>query len=131
MSSDLIKIAVVMIIAAVMIITLRSKLQEYAFLLTIAIVVIAMGLMLGNLLSGILKMRDLFDKSGNVSVYFTATLKALGIAYITGFAADVCRDNGLNSLAVTTETAGKITIFVLSIPLAEAVMTTALKFVDL
>ncbi|MDO4608692.1 MAG: SpoIIIAC/SpoIIIAD family protein [Clostridia bacterium] len=131
MSGELIKVAIIVIIAALLIITLRSKLQEYAFLLTVAVVVIALVFVLGNLVNGILKLRDLLNQSGNVSMYFTTALKALGIAYIAGFAADVCRDYGLNSLAVTAETAGKIAIFVLSIPLADAIMTVALKFVDL
>ncbi len=131
MSTELIKVAIIVIIAALLIVTLRSKLQEYAFLLTVAVVVIALAFTFGNLINGVFKLRDLFNQSGNVTVYFTTALKALGIAYIAGFAADVCRDYGLNSLAATAETAGKIAIFVLSVPLAEAIMTAALKFVDL
>lgn len=131
MSSDFIKIIVVIVIAAVFATVLRTRLPEYSLLLVLTVVCLALLPVLNNLLGGIVKLKELYNLSGNSGVYFTVALKALGIAYITGFAADVCRDFGLSALAQTAEIAGKGVIFILSIPLITAVIEAAIGFVGL
>lgn len=131
MSDELIKVSVVIIIAAVLITTLRTRLGEYSLLLALAAIGIILAAVLGNLFGAISKIQDLFTKSGNAGTYFVISLKALGISYIATFAADICRDFGLSALAQTSEIAGKITIFILSLPLVTAVLEAALKFVGL
>lgn len=131
MSNELIKAVAVIIIAAVLVTALRTRLSEYSFLLTLAVIAVVLIAVFGNLFGAISKLRDLFNQSGNAGVYFVTALKALGISYIATFAADMCRDFGLSSLAQTTEIAGKVTIFVLSLPLMTAVLDAALKFVGL
>ncbi len=131
MIGELIKAVALLIIAAVFIVVLRTYKPDFAFLLilgTVAVVVIAL---MPNALSSISQLRNLFYKSGNTGVYFSTALKALGIAYISGFASDTCRDAGLLSLGNAAETVGKIMIFILSVPLAAAILEAALKFVDL
>lgn len=131
MNSDFIKIIALVIIAAVFAIVLRTNLQEYSFLLVLAVVSAVLLTVLSNIFPSIEKLRSMFEDSGNASVYFLAALKALGIAYITGFAANVCRDFGQTALAQIAEIAGKGAVFILSIPLICAVMQAALKFVGL
>ena len=131
MSIELIKVSAVIIVAAVFITLLRARLGEYSILLLVATIGIVLVSLLGNLLGAISKLQDLFTKSGNAAGYFITALKALGISYITTFAADICRDFGLSALAQVSETAGKITIFLLSLPLVTAVLEAALKFVGL
>ncbi|MBQ8739934.1 MAG: stage III sporulation protein AD [Clostridia bacterium] len=131
MSGELIKAVAIIIIAAVLVTALRTRLSEYSFLLTLAAIAIILIATFGNLFSGVSRLRELFNQSGNAGVYFVTALKALGISYIATFAADLCRDFGLSALAQTAEIAGKITIFVLSLPLMTAVLDAALKFVGL
>ena len=131
MSGEIIRTSAVIIVASVLIISLRSRLGEYSFLLLIAAVCVVLLMVLGNLFSAFGKIRDLFNKSGNITEYFTVALKALGISYITAFAADSCRDFGLSALAQTTEIVGKIAIFILSLPLVTSILESALKFVGL
>lgn len=131
MTGEIIRTAAVIIVVSVLIISLRTRLNEYAFLLLIAAVCIVLLMVLGNLFSAFSKIRDLFNKSGNISEYFTVALKALGISYITTFAADSCRDFGLSALAQTSEIVGKIAIFILSLPLVTSILEAALRFVGL
>ena len=131
MSGEIIRTSAVIIVASVLIISLRSRLGEYSFLLLIAAVCVVLLMVLGNLFSAFGKIRDLFNKSGNIAEYFTVALKALGISYITAFAADSCRDFGLSALAQTAEIVGKIAIFILSLPLVTSILESALKFVGL
>lgn len=131
MTGEIIRTAAVIIIVSVLIISLRTRLNEYSFLLLIATVCVVLLMVLGNLFSAFSKIRDLFNKSGNINEYFTVALKALGISYITTFAADSCRDFGLSALAQTSEIVGKIAIFILSLPLVTSILESALKFVGL
>lgn len=131
MSGELIRIVAVIIVAAVFVTLLRNRLGEYSFLLVLAVVAVVLIVIFGNLFSAVSKLSDLFLESGNAGVYFVTALKALGISYIVTFAADTCRDFGLSALAQTAEIAGKVTIFMLSLPLMTAVLEAALKFVGL
>lgn len=131
MIGDFIKITAVVITVSVVVVLLRTRLPEYSLLLSVAAVCVALLFILGDIFPQIEKLRVLFEKSGNTSLYFGVALKALGISYISDFAANICRDFGLGALAQLTDIAGKGAIFVLSIPLISAVLQAALKFVGL
>lgn len=131
MSVDFIRLTALIIIVAVMAVLLRTRLPEYSFLLVLAAVSTVLLFVLGYIFPHIEKLRSLFEKSGNTSVYFGVALKALGIAYITDFAVNTCRDFGLNSLAQIAQITGKGAVFILSIPLICAVLESALKFIGL
>ena len=131
MSVDFIRLTALIIILAVMAVLLRTRLPEYSFLLVLAAVSTVLLFVLGYIFPHIEKLRSLFEKSGNTSVYFGVALKALGIAYITDFAVNICRDFGLNSLAQIAQITGKGAVFILSIPLICAVLESALKFIGL
>lgn len=131
MSGELIRIVAVIIVAAVFVTALRTRLGEYSFVLVLAVVSVVLVVIFGNLFGAISKLNDLFYKSGNAAVYFITALKALGISYITTFAADICRDFGLSALAQASEIAGRVAIFLLSLPLMTAVLQAAMKFVGL
>jgi len=51
--------------------------------------------------------------------FLTPILKITGIAYISQIGADLCMDSGETSLAKRIETAGKIGITVIALPLAK------------
>lgn len=131
MIDELIKVVAIIIVSAIFITAIRTKVAEQSLILAITVITIASLAVFSNLFGAVVKLRDLFNKSGNSSVYFTTALKALGVSYISTFAADICRDYGLSALAQVSETTGKITIFLLSLPLMTAVLEAALKFVDL
>lgn len=50
------------------------------------------------------------------SSLFAILLKIVGIGYLTEFSASICNDSGNSSIALKLQLAGKLTIFVLSIP---------------
>lgn len=54
--------------------------------------------------------------------YIKLMLKVLGIVLITQFIADLCRDSGENALAGQTETAAKIIVITMILPLFESVV---------
>lgn len=54
--------------------------------------------------------------------YIRLMMKVLGIVLITQFVADLCRDSGENALAGQTETAAKILVLSMILPLFETVI---------
>ncbi len=131
MSGELIKILAIIVISAVLAFVLKGNGIEFSFVLVLAAVAITLTMILENIYPQIDKMRQIFQKSGNIASYFTVAVKALGIAYITGFAADVCRDFGQSALASKAELAGKCSIFILCVPLISAVLDAAIGFLKL
>lgn len=65
---------------------------------------------------------DLSAGAGSAAEYIKLMMKVLGITLISQFAADMCRDAGENSLANQTETAAKIIVVLMVLPLFETVL---------
>ena len=131
MSNELIKIMVVILVCALLVTSLKSKLAEYSFLLVLAVISIVMITVFKNVFNAFSSLKNLFTASGGAVVYFNTALKAIGISYITMFASEICRDYGMGALAQSAETAGKVVILLLSLPLMSSVLDAALKFAGL
>ncbi len=56
------------------------------------------------------------------AAYIKIMFKVLGIALVTQVVADMCRDSGESALAGQTETAAKIVIVAVVLPLVQAVL---------
>ena len=108
---------------------LRQYKPEYAPLISLA----AGGIIVVGLISRLQPVFSQLDgalqKAGIASEHILILIKSLGICYVTQLAADSCRDAGQASLASLAELAGKIAIFILSVPLIFSVMEAALGFI--
>ena len=74
---------------------------------------------LGNVFSSVSRLASSVPSS---AAYIKIMLKVLGITLIAQFVSDVCRDNGENALASITETASKIIVVTIILPLFETVI---------
>ena len=128
MTGDVLRIAAVLIIIAVFILLIKSHRAEIGILITVGAATVILLLVFGEVVPAISRLKTLFEKSGVDAEYFTVVLKSLGIAYITGFAADTCRDFGFSSLAAKAEFAGRCAILIISLPLLTEILNTALEF---
>lgn len=131
MNDIFLKITALIVIVSLVAVMLRAYLPEYSFLIVLATVCSGVLFLMNSVFPQIENLYNLFEKSGNTNIYFKIALKTLGIAYITDFAENVCRDFGLSSLAQTVDFAGKVTIFVLSVPLITVIIQTVTKFIGL
>ena len=129
MTALFIKILSICLITAVLNSVLKPKSGEYAFLLTVISGVILLSMILNVVVSSVKSFSDKMVSLGVNSEYFKISLKALGIAYISDFFADSCRDMGQTSLASAAELAGKAAIFLLSIPLLNGLIEIASGFI--
>lgn len=67
-------------------------------------------------------LNDMASQLSETSAYIKIMFKVLGIALIAQLVSDLCRDCGESALAGQTETAAKILIITMIIPLLEAVI---------
>ena len=110
-------IAVLAVVAAIIAVTLRPKNAEVALMLGIAATV-TVSLMVLSQTTGIIHTIQTIAAAANISGNYLAILfKAIGICFLTEFAANTCRDAGSQSLAGTVTLAGKIMVTVSALPL--------------
>ena len=124
---EIFKILAICIITAVLAVVLKQQKGEYALMVALAGGTVVILYIIKGVLSPIEYINEGLLKSGINTEYFAVALKALGISYVTGFIADICRDSGQASLASKAELAGKCAIFIISVPLIGAVLDTALS----
>ena len=94
-------------------------------------VVIAFGLVLFLSMAGQLQellqtLLQLSEQAGVNVIYLTTIFKIMGIAWLTEFLCQVCRDAGSSALAVKLECAAKLTILLLAFPILTAVLESVL-----
>lgn len=118
----MIKIASISLIALTLIIFLKQTNKEFAFILTVATVVILFGIIINDFFDVINRIYAISSTVENLNSYITLMVKILGITLLTQFIIDLCRDSGENALANQTEIMSKILILVMVLPLFEAVM---------
>ena len=123
------KILGICIIGSAVSIILKPKSGEYSFLIALATGVIALIFVVNAVSKPIGEINERLSVSGVKTEYLGIALKAVGIAYITDFVADACRDAGMTSVASKAELVGKTAIFTLSVPLMMSVLETAIGFI--
>lgn len=121
-SMDIITIAVVCILTTIICKLFSNNNKEYALYIKITA---SVGILAAVIIyiSPIAEMiNNIFAKSGADVSYINILIKALGICYIVQFACDICKDSGEGALAAQLETAGKISLILLALPLFETLV---------
>ncbi len=91
--------------------------KEQAVILSIAGITIIMTVIFSVVSPVIYEINRLFELSGTESENIEIIFKSLGISYITQLTSDICKDCGESTIASGAETAGKILILLISLPL--------------
>lgn len=126
---NIVAIAGIAIIAAILAVMMKRYHQEYSIIISIAAGIIILFEIFANVSPAIRQINTLLSASGLSSEYAAILFKALGVCFLTQFAADSCRDAGESALASKVELAGKIAIVVLSLPLFERIASTAVGLI--
>lgn len=122
MSADILKITAAALITCFLAVLLKQYKSEYAIAVTIcagALIFIYVAPQLAQLMAGI---RQLADRTGIGGEMLAPAFKTVGIAYLTGYAAEMCRDAGEGALAAKLEIAGKILMLAIALPVAMAML---------
>jgi stage III sporulation protein AD len=116
------------IIATVLTVLVRSHRPEIAIWLSVVTGLIIVGRILPLINFIVRTLADITSGTRAESVYFTTVLKVIGIAYLAGFGAEVCRDAGERATAGKLELAGKVIILMTALPVLIAVLETIARF---
>ncbi|ARP51263.1 stage III sporulation protein AD [Ruminococcaceae bacterium CPB6] len=111
--------------AAVFAALLRRTNSEYAVVLRTAAGVLIVLEILQAVLPALREISGLLSSAGVGGEYSGILLRALGVVFLTQFAADACRDAEETALASKVELAGRVGILVLALPLFARVASIA------
>lgn len=112
------------LVAVALSVLLKSQKPEIAIQISIVTGVVIFLLMVTKVSAVIELLQNLAKKVNIDIVYLSTILKIIGIAYVTTFGAEVCRDAGESAIASKIEFAGKILIMILAVPILMAVLDT-------
>ena len=118
---NMITIVGIAVLAAAFSVILKPKNPEYALALSLVSGVLILGMILAAAQPLFDRMRSLLDASGTKAAYVQILFKSLGLCFITQIACDACRDLGETAIATKVETAGKIAVLIISLPLFEEI----------
>ena len=82
-------------------------------------------LMMSDVLEAVGDVVEEFSESSQINAYWGVMLRALGIAVLCRICTDICRDCGEGAIAGGVETAGKIAILFLSLPMVKQIIDYA------
>lgn len=128
--NDLIKIVGIGFMGGMMALTIRKERPEFALLTVLITSVVILGYVVSSVDTLISDMRALIEECGMDIKYFVICIKAVGMAYIAQFAAEILRDGGENSIASKVEAAGKISILVITMPVMTSFLRLCIRIVN-
>lgn len=124
---EIIKIVAFALVALMITMALKENRARIATSVSIVAGILIFMFMLSRLTVIINFLQSLSNKANIDIVYLDTVFKILGIAYLTSFCSEICKDAGEGSIASKVEFSGKILILALAIPILMAVMQTILK----
>ena len=84
--------------------------------------------MLFDKLSGIVELlMNLSSKMNTSSEFLKILIKITGIAILTEFAVNICKDTGENAIATKVDLGGKVIIVTMSIPIISSMLEMIIK----
>ncbi len=124
---EIFKIVGIGLVATILAIVLKTQKPEIAVQISIATGVIIF-IFIATRLTVVLEVLNMVAGKIDIDlVYITTIFKIVGIAYVSEFGAQVCRDAGEGAIASKIEFAGKILIMVLAIPILVALLNLIVR----
>lgn len=124
---DIVKIVSFALVTLLVVTLVKNDRKDIALLISLVAGIIIFMFMISRLTVIVNFLQSLSNKANIDIVYLDTVFKILGIAYLTSFCSEICKDAGESSIASKVEFSGKILILTLAIPILMAVMQTILK----
>ena len=124
------KIISLAFVIVVCVILVRQYRPEMAVTVEVAGAIVLLTYILSLLKDSLSFFDYVLTTSGLNSELFVVLLKIIGVGYLTEFSATCCSDCGNSSVASKVLLAGKLTIFVLSIPIIKELFDLVVSVVQ-
>lgn len=126
---DIIQVVGLGFVVTLLSLIIKSQKPELAVQLSLTLAVVIFLFVLTKISVVLNLFQDLADKANVSPLYFNTILKVIGIAYVTEFGAQICRDAGEGAVAGKIEFAGKVLIVVMAVPVLALVLDTIVKLI--
>ena len=113
---DVVKIGMIGLAGVLLATMLKKEKSEYGVLISLVVCVAIFTFVISKMRVVMAFVERLESMLSIDSSYIALILKMIGIAYVAGFAMDVCKDAGYGAIGSQIETFAKISILVVSLP---------------
>lgn len=110
------------LVAALLAVLLKQSRPEIALVVSLSAGVLIFFFILDEVTALVGWWRELGAAYGSLNSYLSPLIRILGIAYLTQFATQACRDAGESAIAAKLELSGKVVILGLSVPIMKMVL---------
>lgn len=128
--SELVKVVGVGFMGGMLSLMLKRERPEFSLMVALVTSVVILGSVVKSVSEVVDALRALVHECGVDTRYFLTALKAVGMAYIAQFAAEILRDGGENAIASKVEAAGKIAILALAMPVMASFLRLCVRVVN-
>ena len=128
MNEDMLKICALAFLCISVCVIIRVVSGAIATAVRMAGIILVLGgvvIMISGVVADARSIVESFSGNSQITRYWSVMLRALGIAVLCRICTDVCRDCGESAIAGGVETAGKISILALSLPMIEDIIEYA------
>ena len=126
---NIMQITAIGLVAALLVIIVKQQRPEIALMITLAASAVLFILVLGNLNTITAAVEAMAQKANLDSIYIATVMKVIGIAYISEFGSQICKDSGEGTIASKIELGGKILIMIMALPILTALMEAVLRII--
>ena len=127
----MIKILVISVVSVLLISLLKQYKSDYSFLLKLAAITVISVLTVGFFKDSDIELSFFNDLNNASPSYLPIIVKTLGIVIVTQIASGLCRENGEESISLIVELAGKISVFIICLPLIESLYTIVKSYLEI
>ena len=120
----ILKIALIGIGGAVLALVVRQFQKEYSVFVLLAVCLFLIAYLTSNVSVIVDFAENLGEKIHISDTYIKILFKLLDIAFICQVASNICQDLGYQAISFQVEIIGKISIFILSIPIINSLLET-------
>ena len=127
---DIVKIAIMGIVGALLGIMLKGQKKEYELFVTLGVSLCIFYFILSKLQLVISVVNRMQDYVNLDTSYIGILIKMIGITYVSEFSASLCKDAGYQAVAGQIEMFGKLSILVISMPVIMVLLETIGDFLS-
>lgn len=124
---DILKVIGFILISLFLYLLFKDKRSDLSVLILLVSGVMVFIYSIGQINEIITFLKNIAEKAEIDGLYLGVILKIIGIAYISSFCSEICKDSGASSLASKVELSGKLFILILAIPILMAVLNSILE----
>lgn len=121
---EIVQVIAIAFISTFMIMILKQYRPEFSIYISIVAGILIFIVVIAKLTSAIELIKSLSNKLGTNMQYFSLLIKITGIAYLSEFATNICKDSGETAIASKVELAGRVIIIAMSVPILGALVDT-------